>query len=229
MLTAADIKAKGLRILISRRGLSQKNVYQLEDILAEQFSPDNYFEIGGHVSIAEDKDLEFTIAHSPIEKKLLDALNKFEEGDYREIGLLYNMAKKATEAQKEMCADVTSLQGLSLITELLREGCEGNYTRVERVTENIVHLYREFIFKNFYPYPWDSIPNIKKLWGKFHVHADRSTPSIIDIRNNELLGINELVLSADENYRNEGIDIYLINRGDVELLYSGELMVTIKQ
>ncbi len=223
MSTKGHYRAEILRVCLRDAGLTDSVTKQIENILQEQFKPENYREIGG-VAYYKNDWLDLRTVHPPEIQEVEKALNKFSEGDYSGLERLSLFANSAVDFHQEHHGKNPLFNAIKLSFEAAYEKYKEDpqyliFSENERTTW--VNRYKK-IMSHYTIVPLHEHNNQYGFLGWFHVHPSGNGPSPADINFNSD-DIPALVLSALPTYKKTGIEIHLIHFGKSELLYQGPL------
>jgi hypothetical protein len=195
---------------------------QLIKVLEKQKEKGDKCEIGG--SILENRDgLELRIIKPHSLELQENALDEFIRGEYVNAPLLSEHLDQIAETYKtHFPENKMSIQLFECLEEEIQNAVNGKYTEATR--KEVAEDYQVFVLGTSYVADLrELLTNSRDFRGTFHVHHDGSKPSLVDINNNKILSIPTLVVSATAKYEEEGLKLYLIHGGTVELLYQGLL------
>ncbi|MEK6900297.1 MAG: hypothetical protein AABX05_04185 [Nanoarchaeota archaeon] len=166
--------------------------------------------------------MEFKITENKIE----ELLQKFESGeDHLAVLRLYDYAFRYKQAHEQLGYDLKESLGMMMLDAIClclkvhSDPIKAKGYNIE-ARKRVSALYREYLSGNIFN--WDLQSERNKI-GIFHVHYNASKPSSIDIDANKKKPIPNLVISANPDYAETGVKLYLIHSGSFELLYDGLL------
>ncbi len=198
---------------------------EIDRVLQQQFKVDNFHEIGGSIFKKEDR-LELRIVKSEITRGLDGALARFEhdnDDDARET--LYQHALWVIGANGAYVDE--SNDDFRIMLGLAKYLLERKDSTPEK-RAGILSFYKHYMLQTAYRF-YDTELGMKEegFLGMFHVHNDGSEPSPGDLKALQLNMIS-VVISAEPDYHQKGIALYVIHSGappdqGYETLYQGPL------
>jgi len=223
--TREEIQSEIIKCYFQESQLDEAIYKQISKILEIQYQIEASPEVGGFVFIKDDMSLELRVNKPAIQKELETCLSNFEKGDYSNIEPLYGFMQEAESIQAsyldENDAELLVYKGVVQILEKLSLNSQVKLSEEKR--NNLSALFRKVI-NSFYAFKLDDIEEGDgRFMGLFHVHKKGTIPSGGDLVINKRHNIPNLVISSTHNYKQEGIEIYLVHSGSYERLYEGTL------
>jgi len=215
-----------LEVKVQRIGLPSASFSQLGRILELQFQEDCCTEIMGSVFNRRDPvlPLEFEVIRPPEVTEVENALLSFRQGDYSRIDLLADHIATTEQIIRKYHGENTLYSATAAIFTTIAK----NPALLQKVSnENLqkyFNLYKSFLRSNTAALWKDLKIDQKGFLSIFHCHDDGSPPSPMNIAYNEASGIPDIVISAEEDYLQSGIALYLIAEGKFKKLYQGLLL-----
>jgi len=205
---------------------NQTHIYsQLRTIIAKQYEKNRVGEVGGAIFF-KNHSLEFKIIKSPHTKNMKYAYQQFVQGNYQGAALLEKSAQEVYQLNKKHLPS-THLNMIRLetminvfhITQQKRMGLIKDGLK-RHVIKHYKALVLNGIFKNTYKHLGVYQPGFV---GTFHVHKNGGTPSGGDVDQSKKDQFPYIVISPQNNFKNNRVKIYIVNNGSFSTLYEGFL------
>lgn len=201
------------------KGLTDNFIQQLTLVLQQQFKPDYYRNVEGSVFQRED-DLELKIIKPELLRFAESALAQLVAGNRANLDLLTNFADDVYYQSPREQEDTELFTGFKEFIERIQQG----YQFPKDLRKEFATHYQNFVLSRLFLYdPVDFKVLEEDFRALFLINENTAEPSQIEQKLNLQTKNSILLISANSDYVNSGVKLYLIHSGSFGILYEGPL------
>lgn len=196
---------------------------EISRVLKYQFTEMDIGEAGGPFFLEPDVSLRMEVRESEYTRMIKESLVRFRDGHCDNLEPLIHYMEEVSKTQAGYLGsnNPESFIANGIVEVLNLVATTKSILGVEK-RGGITKLCSK-IMSNFYPFTIEDFQYLQrsKGLGLFHVHKDLQPPSGGDIDFNNERGIPLITISAKSDYRDTGVNLYLVSSGKSVILYTG--------